>query len=177
MTRPARRALGAAVALAIGIVACAPAMDWRQMQPEGWGLSVALPCRPASHSRQVSLAGRSVDLTLMACTAEGHTYAIASAMLDDPAAVPAALQALGQAARVNVKGVVEHEGAAQVPGMTPHPQARQWRLRGHLPDGTAVTSQSMVFGHGLRVFQATVVGPQADDLLARSFFERIEVRP
>ena len=56
-------------------------------------------------------------------------------------------------------------------------QALHWRLRGQLPDGTPVTEQAMVFAHGLRVFQATVVGPQADDALARSFFEKIEVRP
>jgi len=152
-------------------------MDWRQMQPEGWGLSVALPCRPASHARTVPLAGAQVELTLMACTAEGHTYAIASAQLADPAKVPLALQALGQAARANVQGVVEAERLAQVPGMTPQTQARQWRLRGQLPDGTAVVEQALVFAHGLRVFQATVVGPSADDTLAHTFFEKIEVRP
>ncbi len=146
------------------------------MQPEGWGLSVALPCRPASQTRTVPLAGASVELTLMACSAEGHTYAVATATLADPASVPVALRALGQSARANVRGVVEAERAAQVPGMTPQPQAFQWRLRGQLPDGTPVTEQAMVFAHGLRVFQATVVGPQADDALARSFFEKIEVR-
>lgn len=160
-----------------GLAACAPAMDWRQMQPEGWGLSVALPCRPAQHARTVPLAGAPVELTLMACTAEGHTYAVATARLADPAAVPQALQALGQAARANVQGAVESDRPAQVPGMTPQAQARHWGLRGRLPDGTAVAEQAMVFAHGLRVFQATVVGPQADDALARSFFEKIEVRP
>ena len=174
---PAWRGGPAWAAVLGSLVACSPTMDWRQMQPEGWNLSVALPCRPASHARAVPLAGTSVELTLMACSAEGHTYAIASASLTDPAAVPLALQALGQAARANVQGVVESERPAQVPGMTPQAQALQWRLRGQLPGGAPVTEQAMVFAHGLRVFQATVVGPQADDVLARSFFEKLEVRP
>lgn len=44
-----------------------------------------------------------------------------------------------------------------------------------MPDGTAVREQVLVFAHGLRVFQATVVGPRADEALAKPFFDSIEV--
>jgi hypothetical protein len=136
------------------------------MQPEGWALSAGMPCRPASAQRH-----------LPACTVQGQTYGLASAQLTDPAAVAVALQALGQAARANIAGQVLAQAPAQVKGMTPHAQAQQWLLAGQLPNGAPVRLHSLVFAHGLRVYQASLLGPQADDATARDFFERVEVRP
>jgi hypothetical protein len=165
------------LALAGGLLlcACSPALDWRQLHPEGWGLSVALPCRPASHARQVPLAGAPVQLTLLACSVDGHTFAVASADLGDPARVGPALQALAAAALANVDGTLEGEQPAAVPGMTPHPGARRLQMSGRLPDGSAVREQVLVFALGMRVFQASVVGPQADDPRVRPFFDSIVV--
>jgi hypothetical protein len=154
---------------------CSPALDWRQLRPDGWGLGVSLPCRPADVARQVALAGPPVELRLLACSADGHTFAIASADMADPARVDPALQALGAAALANVRGRVDAEQPAAVPGMTPWPGARRWQVTGRMPDGTAVREQVLVFAHGLRVFQATVVGPRADEALAKPFFDSIEV--
>lgn len=164
-----------ALALALGLVGCSPALDWRQVRPEGWSLAVSLPCRPASHARQVPLAGAPVELLLLACSADGHTFAVASADLGDPARVGPALQALAAAALANVAGTPEAERPAAVAGMTPHPLARHLLLRGRLPDGTAVREQVLVFSLGPRVFQASVVGPQADDPRSRPFFDSIVV--
>ena len=136
---------------------------------------MSLPCRPADVARQVALAGAPVELRLLACSADGHTFAIASADMADPARVDPALQALGAAALANIQGRIDAEQPAAVPGMTPYPAARRWLATGHLPDGAAVREQVLVFAHGLRVFQATVVGPRADDTLAKPFFESIEV--
>ena len=173
--RPVRLAATALLAGSALLAACSPALDWRQLHPEGWSLGVALPCRPASLARQVALAGAPVELRLLACSADGHTFAIASAELTDPARVGPALQALGAAARANVQGQIDTEQPAAVPGMTPYPDARRWQLTGRLPDGVAVREQVLVFGHGLRVFQATVVGPRADERMAQPFFDSIEV--
>lgn len=182
-TAPARRGAAGRVwvagllvlAGAAGLAACAPALDWRQLRPDGWGIVVSLPCRPVSQARQVPLAGAPVELLLMACGADGHTFAIASADMADPARVGPALQALGAAALANVRGQREADQPAAVPGMTPQPAARRWVVRGLRPDGSPVREQVLVFAHGLRVFQATVVGPAADDAHARPFFESIEV--
>lgn len=172
---PVRRV---ATALLVGsalLSACSPALDWRQLRPEGWGLGVSLPCRPADLARRVPLAGAPVDLRLLACSADGHTFAMASADMGEPARVDPALLALGAAAIANVRGRVDAEQPAAVPGMTPYPGARRWQVSGRLPDGVAVREQVLVFAHGLRVFQATVVGPRADDAMAQTFFDSIEV--
>lgn len=162
-------------AIAVLAAGCSPALDWRQVRPDGWGLVVQMPCRPSQQSRRVALAGPPVDLSLLLCNADGHTFALASADVADPARVGPALLALGATARANVQGVVEAEQPAAVSGMTPQPAARQWQLRGQLPDGQPVREQVLVFAHGLRVFQATLAGPVAGPALAKAFFESIEV--
>ena len=157
------------------LVACSPSLDWRQVRPEGWGLVASWPCRPTLQARSVPLAGPAVELGLLSCTADGHRFAIASADVADPARVGPALKALAAAAQANVQGVVEADRVALVPGMTPQPAARWRRVQGRLPDGQPVREQVLVFAQGMRVFQATLVGPVADDALAKTFFDSIEL--
>ena len=173
----ARHAAARGLLLALLLAGCSPVLDWRQLQPEGWSLSAALPCKPASQQRQVALAGQRVALTLLACSADGHTFGLASADVANPLQVGPVMQALGQAAQANVQGRIEADQPAQVPGMTPHAAARRWRLEGRLPDGQAVAEQVLVFAHGTRVFQATLIGPQADEARAGPFFDALKVLP
>ncbi|MEK8049657.1 hypothetical protein AACH10_05345 [Ideonella sp. DXS22W] len=172
-----RRSLFAAAGLALLAAACGPALDWRLVQPPGWSLAATLPCRPDTTERRVPLAGAPVALGLWSCQAGDHMFAIASADLGDPARVGPALQALGAAARANIGAQLQSEQPAQVPGMTPHPDARLQRLVGRRPDGQPVRSQVLVFAYGARVYQATVLGPQAGDAQARPLFESLGVRP
>ena len=155
------------------LTACTPALNWRDVRPEGWGLVATLPCRPDQHARPVALAGPPVALSLWVCSADGHTFALASADMGDPARVGPALLALAQAAQANVLGRVEAQQPAAVPGMTPQAAAVHRRLSGQLPDGQLVRVQVLVFAGGLRVYQATVVGPVAGDAQAGPFFEAI----
>ena len=167
---------GASVCAALLVVsACSPTLDWRQVRPEGWGLVLAMPCRPAAQARQVALSGLAIELQLLACAADGHTFAVVSADVADPARVGPALLALADAARANVQGIASQDRPAAVVGMTPHPAARRWRLSGHLPDGQPVQEQLLVFSHGTRVFHATLAGPVAGDGLAAAFFDTIEL--
>lgn len=155
--------------------ACAPVLNWRQMRPEGWALEAAMPCRPDRLSRDLPLAGTTVTLTLLVCRVGEHSFALASAVLPDPGSVPAVLQALVAAARDNVAGQVEAERPLRVPGMTPQPSALHRRLHGQAPDGRAVTEEVAVFAHGMRVFQATVLGPALDTAQTAPFFDGLKV--
>ncbi len=173
-----RDAKGVAVVAGMLLLgACAPTLDWREMRPEGAHVRVAMPCRPASHERQVRLGGAPVAMRLLACQVDAGTFALAYADLGDPARVAPALAALVEAARNNVQGRDQVLTPAQVPGMTPHPQALRWRVQGRLPDGRAVASQGMVFAHGTWVYQATIVSERADEDASRSFLESLVVLP
>jgi hypothetical protein len=64
-----------------------------------------------------------------------------------------------------------------VPGATPHEASVRVVLAGVRPDGQAVEMQLAVFAHGTRVFQATVLGPQATGEDAASFFSNLRFLP
>ena len=71
-------AIGAVVAGSVA--ACSPALDWREVHPDGSaGLGALFPCKPTSHARMLSLAGAETRTTLVACSSGGATWAVAFA--------------------------------------------------------------------------------------------------
>jgi hypothetical protein len=136
-----------------------------------------MPCRPAKNQRELELAGQRVVMRLLACRSHDALFGLGHARLADATQAGAALTALATAARENVRGTVNEGESAQVPGMTPLPQARQWRWEGLGPDGKAVTAWVTVFAYGPNVYQATVLGTAAQEPLARYFRSALAVRP
>jgi hypothetical protein len=155
---------------------CAPALDWRESRPAGSQAQLMFPCRPASHARKVSLAGRQVEMTMFACSAGDTVFALSFADVQDPALVGPALDELGNALRSHVKPT--QAAASQplsVPGMTPHPRAMQWRQAGALPDGRMVEERAALFSHGAVVYQATMLGARLDEQAQETFFGALRV--
>jgi hypothetical protein len=153
------------------LAGCSPAHDWREVRPEGSGLVLLLPCRPDAHARDVALAGRTLKLALVACSAGGQTWAVAYGDVADPAAVGPALDELRTAAARNLgAGAAPAPAALAVPGATPNAGSGRFAVAGKLPDGTAVQEQAAVFARGTLVFQATAVGAQLPAEAAETFF-------
>ena len=166
----------ATACLGIAMVACAPALDWREVRPGGSAVRLMLPCKPASHARTVTLADRRVEMSMYACSAGDVTYALAFADMADPAAVTPALQELARSARDNLGASAPAASSVlSVPGMTPNAQSAQWRIDGRLPDGRAVQEQMVLFAHGTRVHQATMVGARIDADASETFFSSLAV--
>ncbi|MBI5255537.1 MAG: hypothetical protein HY855_03490 [Burkholderiales bacterium] len=118
-----------------------------------------------------------MSLTLLACQADGAMFAVAYADVGDPSRVGGALTALSEAARRNLQARVESDLPAQVSGMTPQSAARRQTLVGQMPDGRAATSNTVVFAHGTRVFQATVMGERLPEATVRAFVGALAVQP
>lgn len=168
-------ALCAAVTL---LAACSPALDWREVRPEGSTARAMFPCRPASQERSIALAGAQVEMRLFVCSAADTVHALGFADVADPARVGPALEEMARAARGNVRG--GDAAAAQpasVPGMTPHPAASQWRVAGTLPDGREVEERAVFFSHGTRVYQATMIGRRLNLQAEEEFFGGLRVGP
>lgn len=157
--------------------ACSPALDWRELRPAGTALEVLMPCKPASHARHIALAGAEVELTMHACRAADATWALAHADIADASKVAPALEGLAQAAQRNVgaSGASPSEPAA-VRGMTPNAAARVLRIAGRLPDGRAVHETVVLFAHGTRVVQASVLADHEDATAIATFVESLRVR-
>lgn len=169
------RILGATSLVVFGLSACSPALDWREVRP-GESAAVAwFPCKPASRSRNVLLAGVRLRLTLHACTAAQVTYALAHGDIRDPARVGDALAELQASAAANVAGTVQSQRAARVKGSTPNPAAMRVRLSGRRPDGTVLHEELAVFARGTRVYQAMLLGERLSSEATDTFFDGLSL--
>jgi hypothetical protein len=173
--RTLRRAAPPVLAL---LCACSPALDWREVRPDGAAASLMLPCKPASHARKLRLAGAEVKLTLYACNANGATWAIGFADMADPALVTPALQELASSASGNVASSAAAAPRPWAPpGATPNLASQRLSVRGQLPDGKAVQMEAGVFAVGTQVLQASHLAAKPDAEAVAQFFEQIKVRP
>lgn len=164
------------LALAGCLAACTPTLDWREVRPIGSAVVAMFPCKPASHARQVSLAGRVVELTLYACTAGEVTYALAYADMRDPGDVGKALSALKTSAWSNVRATPPSTTPPmQQPGMTPNAESVRWQVVGALPNGQSVQEAGAVFAHGTWVYQATAIGARLDASAMQTFLDALRV--
>ena len=179
MTLTARSAAGAgwAGAAALLLAACAPALDWREVRPEGSHMTLLMPCKSTAQQRQLPLAGAAVRLSLQACSADGQTWGVAHADVEDPARVAVALAELRASAAANVAAGAVEPLPLQVPGATPQPASERLSFAGRLPDGRPVQVQLAVFAHGTRVFQATALGERLPAEAADTFFGSIRFLP
>ena len=179
MTLTARSVAGAgwASAAALLLAACAPALDWRDVRPEGSNMTLLMPCKPTAQQRQLPLAGAAVRLSLHACSADGQTWGVAHADVEDPARVASALAELRASAAANIAAGTVEPLPLQVAGATPQPGSERVRFDGRLPDGRTVQAPVAVLAHGTRVFQVTALGERLPGEAADTFFGSIRFVP
>lgn len=169
-------ALLVGAAVSVTLVGCSPALDWREVRPTDTGALLLLPCKPASHAREVELAGKKVRMVLHACRAASTTWAVAWAELGDPSRTGSALEQLKASAVANIGAAGLRPLAGRTPGETPHPQAGRYAVSGTLPDGQPVQGRLVVAARGAAVMQATALGPQPDDAALDTFFDSLRLQ-
>lgn len=171
-----RAAAPVLLACLAGLAGCSPALDWREVRPTDTGAQLLLPCRPASHARELSLAGEKVRMVLHACRAADTTWAVAWAELSDPARTGPALAELKASTAANVGAVQLQPLPGRTPGETPHPQSGRFAVSGKLPDGQAVQGRVALATRGLAVMQATALGPRPDQAALDTFLDSLRMR-
>ena len=157
-----RRPILPAALFAASLQGCAPALDWREVRPEGTTAALLFPCHPKSQSRHAVLAGTQVRMTLLACDAEGVSFGLLHGDLGDPVLVAPALEEMAAALAANLQAQEVRSAPLQVAGMTPGSAARRIGLGGSLPDGTPMREQAALVARGTRVYQASVLGARLD---------------
>jgi hypothetical protein len=155
-------------------MACSPTLDWREFVAEGSDLTVTFPCRPDRHARAVVLAGTSVQMQMLVCSVDHVSYAITFALLNDPSRISPSLVDLRATAIGNVFGQEALVVPFEVKGMTPNDEAKRLSVRGRLPDGATVQEKAAFFVRGLRVYQATVLGPEPGKQAVETFFNGLK---
>jgi len=159
------------------VLSCSPALDWREVRPEGAGARVLFPCKPRSQARIATIAASAVAMTMLACSAGGVTFALSHAELGDSTRATLALSELRLALAANLNASDVRTLAFGLPGMTPNPQAKQIWLSGRLPDGTLVQERAVLFVHGTHIYQTAMLGVQIDEATAETFFDSLRLTP
>lgn len=138
------------------LAGCQPALNWREVHPAGSGAVAMFPCKPDVEQRK--------DMGLAQCEAGGLGFALSWAEVPDATQVAAALKAMPLALAGKLGRPLPPAVALQVPGMTPMPEAAQYRL-----EGAGAVTRVAVFAHGGRVYQALMT-VQKDDPAAWDAF-------
>lgn len=145
----------------IGISACSPTYDWREVRGPDAPFVVLLPAKPATHTRDINLDGLQLAMTMTAAQVDGVTFAVGSAKLPDQALPQAALAAMKTAMVKNIGGTIKREKSIQTPG-SPNPSI-EVEAAG-VPAGKGVEEATLLFGRfaekDRRVYQAVVVGQE-----------------
>jgi hypothetical protein len=170
-----RRVGQLSIALACGLSACSPALNWREIHPPDSGVIALFPCKPDHHTRRVTLAGTALAMQLSSCTAADSVYALSHIDVGQAVRVTPVLQGLRQVAAENIGGPTAVSDLQPVPGMTPHPLAQRLGWRGTRPDGSVIAAQAMFFTQGTHVYQATVVGTRLDAVAVDTFFAALKL--
>lgn len=90
--------------------ACSPPLDWREVRFEGAleaseasPLTALLPCKPDRATREQTVGGERVSLSMMGCPAAGATFTLSRMVLKNPTLAPQVLAAWQNATLANTQ--------------------------------------------------------------------------
>jgi len=164
----------------LGLSACSPALNWRHVTLPALALDASLPCKPEHLERQIELAGYPAQAHLAGCSAQGATFAVSCAVLDDPAQAGLALTHWRAAVLAALQAPAGPQpGAPQDQPFVPAkalaiPQSVRTTAQGQQPGGGKVALQAVWFarvqGPIVRACHAVVYATQLQPLDADAFF-------
>ena len=186
------------------LLACTPTLDWRDVRFEGAmqasdasPLAALLPCKPDRATREQTVAGERVSLSMMGCPAAGATFTLSRMVLKNPAKAPQVLAAWQAVTLANVvsndkvqadkaQAVQPVTSPIKVPGASGWPAAVRVNMTGGVADGAAsgrfagqVAWFAQLAGPDLVLYQAAIYGAQDAKPLAAeatsTFFESLRL--
>lgn len=163
-------------ALVVGLSACSPALNWREVRPDDAALSLLLPCKPDKAQQTVPMGGQPTALTLLGCDAGGAAFAVAVADMGQAAAVPAVLLQWQAATLAGIRAGSPTSTPWTVPGAVAAPAPVLVRALGQRPDGSAVNSHALYFAHGTQVYQVVMLASAVTPEAAEMFFSNVRLK-
>ncbi|MBK6615192.1 hypothetical protein [Ottowia sp.] len=169
-----------ALALAAGLAACTPALNWREVRLEPVTAVALLPCKPDRVMRRVPLGGVPTDLAVAGCEADGVTFAVMAASVPAGRAPDELLAGWQQATLANMQAA--EAGIARQPfrpaGGLPLAHAQRVGAPGRRADGRPVAAQAVwtaraAPGGGTELLHAVVYADRPRPDVADAFFAGI----
>jgi len=159
-----------AVCAALGLGACSPTFNWREVRPQVTPLVALLPCKPDQAARVVPLGGRDVEMHMLGCDAGGATFAVAHADIKDADKAGVVLAQWKAAVLGHVRATSSVDVPFAPPGATALPQSVRVVAQGSRQNGGKLTAQGAWFAHGTQVFHALVYAEEVSPEVAETFF-------
>lgn len=148
--------------------ACSPALDWREVRPEGSGAELMFPCKPEQARRPVS--AQEPAMGLAACRAAELSFSLSWSEMPRPDMMGPALRTLGDGLRQRLQAPEVAWQEAQVRGMTPRPESGQQAL-----SGPRQKARQALFSRGLKVYQLVMMGPRDDEAAWQNFLASVRL--
>ena len=168
--------LPAGLAALLALAACSPALNWREVRPEGTRLNLLLPCKPDKAQKLVPLGGRATSLAMLGCDADGATFAVATADVGDAAQAASVLALWQELALANMKAAPASRQMLPLtlPGTAPGTPVTRLQAQGQRADGSAVSTQAAYFAQGSQLFQVVIYAPRIAPEAAETFFSSLK---
>lgn len=145
------------------LLACSPALDWREVSAPEAGLDAMFPCKPQRLS--------AAESGLLQCEAGGLRFVLAWQRADAPQALQMGLASAAGEAASRAGARLESLPGARLPvGAFDWPGSGRFRLYG----GTQPV-QLLVWARGLTRYRALVLGARADEV-SGLFFDGLRSR-
>lgn len=152
-----KRSFLALLLLTFALSACTPKFDWREVRNSDVPLSVLMPAKPSSYTRDMQLDGIKVALQMTAADVDQLSFALAYAKLDhaDAASLESNQEKLLNALKA---GMLKNIHASQFEaGDARHPK-NTLVATGQSANGQSIKMVARFFRHGSWVIQILVIG-------------------
>jgi hypothetical protein len=151
-------ALSAFCVLTSLLASCDPTLNWRAVRSDDAGYTALFPAKPTSFERAVNLDGLQVMMNMTAAEADGVSFAVATATIEDEGQRAKALIAMQTAMLRNIRGEITEKKTVNLKGGATAIQIHATGQAGQA--GTPLVLFARFVIHESRVFQVIALGPK-----------------
>ena len=169
MPKPFHRSL--AILLLAGLMlACQPALNWREVAFDQGGLKLMLPCKPDRANRVFPIDKQEFEFIMLGCEADGIHFSVASTHLEDPAQITTVLGLWQAATLASVRSSSSSASAFVQPGAASNANSKRVIGPGRDAENLPIVSQAAYFTKGTRIYRAMILFRKADPEAFEAFF-------
>lgn len=144
----------ALVSALLSTAACAPALNWREVQLGA--LITLLPCKPDHATRTVTLGTHTVSMEMTGCEAQGALYTISQITMPDALQAQGVMENLRKASLQSVQASAIHPIANSGDAQT----SFDIQIDGKAPDGSTLQTRFKWLMQGNAAYQVAVYAPK-----------------
>lgn len=164
-----------ACCLGAALSACSPALNWRDVRPEGSALVGLLPCKPDQGARVLPMGAKPVTITMMGCDANGATFTLAHVPVSDAGEAATVLNQWQAATLKTLRGQTLSTAPFSLKGASAQPPAVQVKAVGTRPDDKPVSLQAVWFAAPGYVFQVALYADKEQPEVAEAYFSGLRL--